>query len=76
MEDAPKPSQQSQLSQPLLVCQVLPSLNYHHGPLLESVRFVHVCLVLGSPEGDTVTPSVAPLVVSRTAVAGNHIGDV
>lgn len=41
------------LSQPLLVSQILQVLSHLHGPLLDSLQYVHILHVLGSPEQDT-----------------------
>lgn len=54
---SPEPSllqaKQLQLSQPLLVWHMLHSLNYLCDPSLNLLQYVHVSLVLGSPEPDT-----------------------
>jgi len=46
-------AEQSQLPQSLLVCQIIQAPNHLHGPSLGSLQYVHVLLVLGSPEMDT-----------------------
>lgn len=43
-------AKQSQLSQPLLLCQILQILHPLCGPLLDSFQYVHNSLVLESPE--------------------------
>ena len=43
-------TEQSQLSQPLLTGEVLQSLHHLGGPLLDSLQYVQVSLVLTSPE--------------------------
>ena len=57
IRSAPEPSllqaQQSQLSQPFLICQMLQPLCHLCGPLLGPLQYVHVSLVLRSPELDT-----------------------
>jgi len=54
----PEPSllqaEESQLSHLLLIGDILQSLNHLYGPSLDSLQYVHVSLVLGSPELDTV----------------------
>ena len=45
---------QSQLSQPFLNGEMLQSCNHLSGPLLDSLQYVRVSLVLESPELDTV----------------------
>lgn len=45
-------AEQSQLSQPFPAGEVLPSRNHLHGPLLNCLQYIHVSLVLGSPELD------------------------
>jgi len=42
------------LETPLLCRQMLQSLNLLHRPTLDSLQYVHVFLVLRSPERDTV----------------------
>ena len=46
--------EKSQLSQPFLIREVLQSFNHLSGPSLSSLHYVHTCLVVGSPELDTV----------------------
>jgi len=52
----PEPSllqaEQSQLSQPFLIGEMHRTLHHLHGPLLNSIQYVHVRLVLRSPELD------------------------
>jgi len=56
-EIPPKPSlllaEQSQLSQCLLMGEMLQSLNYLSGSLLDSFWYAHVFFLLGTPELDT-----------------------
>ncbi|KAK4806816.1 hypothetical protein QYF61_005612 [Mycteria americana] len=54
------PAKQSRLSPPLLICEVLQSLNHFHGPSLDSLQYVHVSLVLRSPELDTGLQDTCP----------------
>ncbi|KAK4810494.1 hypothetical protein QYF61_004274, partial [Mycteria americana] len=49
----PVPAKQSQLSQPFLIGEMLQSFHHLCGPALDSLQYVHVSLVLGSPELDT-----------------------
>jgi len=42
--------EQSQLTQPLRICQMFQYFSHLHGPLLDPVQHVHVSLALGSPE--------------------------
>lgn len=55
-EITPEPSllqaRQSQISQPLLDCQMLQSPNHLCGPSLDSLLHAHVCIELGSPKLD------------------------
>lgn len=58
----PKPSTlQSQLSQPLLIQQMLQSLSHTCGLLLDLLLYVHVCLVVGIPELD---PAIQPCLIT------------
>ena len=54
----PEPSllqaEQSQLSQPLLIGQMLQPLNHLCGPSLDSLQHDHVTFVLESPDLDVV----------------------
>ena len=43
-------AEQSQLSQPLLIGEMLQSVHHHSGPALHFLQYVHVSSVLGSPE--------------------------
>ena len=52
-------SEESQLFQLFLICQLLQSLRHLCGPFLGSLQHVHVSLVLASPELDTA-PQVWP----------------
>ncbi|XP_069664098.1 coiled-coil domain-containing protein 169 isoform X3 [Haliaeetus albicilla] len=45
-------AEQSQLSHPLLICQMLQSLHHLHSPVLDLLQEVPVLLVPGSPELD------------------------
>lgn len=45
-------AEHSQLSQSLFVCQIIQALNCPYSPLLGSLQYVHVLLVLWSPEMD------------------------
>ncbi|PKU38985.1 hypothetical protein llap_10711 [Limosa lapponica baueri] len=55
---SPEPSlfqaEQSQLSQPFLVGEILQTLQHLCGPLLGSLQYVHVSLAMDNPELDTV----------------------
>lgn len=57
MMGSPEPfrlqAEQSELSQPLLTCQIQQALNPLCGPLLDTLQYVQVSRVLGSPEVDT-----------------------
>ena len=59
--DLPEPpllqAEESQLSQPLLVGQMLQALHCLRGPCLDFFQYIHLSLVLGSPELDTALQS-------------------
>lgn len=55
---------QSQLSQPLLMAEMLQSLHHLHGPVLDSVQSVPVSHT-GQPSSGPSTPGLASLVGSR-----------
>ncbi|KAK4829762.1 hypothetical protein QYF61_006486 [Mycteria americana] len=47
-------AEQPQLSQPVFIGEVLQPSDHFHGPPLDSLQQVHVLLMLGAPELDTV----------------------
>lgn len=54
-EIPPEPSYlQAKQPHPLVIGDLLQTLNHFHGPLLEFLLRVHVSLVLGSPKLDTI----------------------
>ncbi|GAB0180801.1 NADPH oxidase 4 [Grus japonensis] len=55
----PGQAKQTQLSQPFLIGEMLQTLKHLYGPWLDSPRYVHVSLVVTSPELDCSAPGVA-----------------
>lgn len=51
-EDLSASAEQFQLSQPLLILQVLQSFHHQLGPLLDSLQHIHVSFILENPEPD------------------------